>query len=74
MKIKSNPKNKTLLAAHNTRIVHDRQTYIVRAQTLGTTLLADAEPWPQGGIPINLFGKDKLAKALRGLVESHLYS
>ena len=73
MKIKSNPKNKTLLAANKCRVSHDGKTYLIHACTLGPLILANAEPFPQGGELINLFDKTVLARALRATVEAHLY-
>lgn len=73
MKLKSNPKNKTLLAANKCRVTHEGKTYLIHACTLGSTILASAEPFPQGGEQINLFDRTVIARALRSTVEAHLY-
>lgn len=69
-------KQSKITPALNNRIIRvDGQSYLVRVQSLGSILLADAEPIPQGREkPINLFGRDKLATSLRNTVEMGLFS
>jgi hypothetical protein len=63
-------KHSEILVANNATVRHRGQVYLVRAQQLGRITLADAEPIPQGGKPINLFDNTRLSKDLRALVES----
>jgi len=63
-------KHSEILVANGATIRYQNQVYLVRCQTLGKAVLADAEPIPQGGKPISLFDKTVLSKALRNLVET----
>lgn len=75
MKITSLKKTHSkIFAAHNRRTRYQGQVYLIRCQTLGPLVLADAEPIPQGGTPISLFAKTPVAKGLRGLVEAGVFS
>jgi hypothetical protein len=76
MKLKSNPNNQIILTAHNRRVRHNGYTYIVRAQKLGSSILADAEIMPnKNNTPlVNLFDRSQLSKELRSLVEHGLVS
>ena len=75
MKTTSLQKNNSKILLANNRIVRiDGQSYLIRSQKLGQVTLADAEPMPQGGKPINLFDRTVLAKSLRSTVEAGLYS
>lgn len=67
-------KNSKILAANNRTLRHDGQTYLIRCQALGRTMLADAEPIPQGGQPVNLFTRTKLATELRDKIEIGVFS
>jgi len=69
MKIKSNPNNAKIFAANGKTLRHDGMTFLVRAQKLGPVILADAECFHPKMPLINLFGKDKLARELRKIVE-----
>jgi hypothetical protein len=66
--------NSKILAANNRTVKVNGQVYLIRVQTLGPMILADAEPLPQGGIPINIFNKTVLAKSIRDDVEKGLFS
>ena len=74
MKFKSNPHNKTILVANGRTVKHEGQLYFIRATTLGSTILAAAEPIPQGGALIDIFDKTPTARAIRKLIESRLVS
>jgi hypothetical protein len=74
MKTKSLKPTSKIVAAHNKIVRHEGQSYLIRSQKLGPIILADAEPMPQGGQPIDLFGRKKLAVELRGLVEAGCFS
>ena len=74
MKTTSSPKNNIILNAHRRMVKVNGQHYLIKAQTLGTTLLADAEPFPQGGKPISLFDRTVLSRAIRQCVEARLFS
>jgi hypothetical protein len=65
---------KTILSADNRTVRHDRKTYLVRSVRLGRNIMASAEEFPKGGTPINLFGKDEKARAIRALVDAHCFS
>jgi hypothetical protein len=62
-------KESKILNANNRRVRHEGQVYLVRCQRLGKNILADAEPMPQGGTPINLFARTKLSTELRNKIE-----
>lgn len=72
MKLKNT--NPLILAANNRTVRLDGQAYIVRAQKLGTSVLADFEPMPQGGTPTSLFARTVTARNVRDLVEGGLFS
>ena len=75
MKTNTLNKNKSnIRGAHNRHTKLNGQSYLIRVQTLGPITLADAEPMPQGGAPINIFTTTKLAKALRDLIERGCYA
>jgi hemin uptake protein HemP len=61
-------------AAHHKTVRHDGNFYLIRVQTVGTMILADAE-LVKGNAPlVNLFSKSKLAMELKQLCESRIYS
>jgi hypothetical protein len=66
--------NPHIINANNRIVRIDGQSYLIRSQTLGKLILADAEPIPQGGKPINLFDRTVLSKALRAAVKAGIYS
>ena len=63
-----------IFAANNRFCRYDGKTYLIRCQTLGPLVLADAELIPQGGMPINLFDKSPISKGLRAVVEAGVFS
>lgn len=66
--------NSPILNANNRTTKLNGQVYLIRSQGLGSMVLADAEPIPQGGMPINLFARTVLAKSLRNNVENGIFS
>lgn len=66
--------NSKILLANNRLVRINGQAYLIRAQKLGPITLADAEPMPQGGTPINLFDRSATAKTLRATVEAGCFS
>ena len=74
MKIKSNPKNQTILHAHNRIVRHASGSFRIKVATLGAMLLANAEPITGSGPLLNLFGKTALERELRRDVENRLFS
>lgn len=66
--------NSVILSANGKTVRHNGQVFLIRTASLARFTLADAEPLPQGGAVINLFGRDKLAKELRSKVEAGLVS
>jgi len=66
-------KSSRILHANRRQVRVNGQNYLIRVQSLGGLILADAEPVPQGGIPINLFDKTNLARQIRADVENNLF-
>ena len=67
-------KQSPILNANHRTVRIDGQAYLIRSQKLGGLTLADAEPMPQGGKPINLFDRTSVAKQIRAAVEARLFS